>query len=189
MDAIALEYRVVLQGQRWPFPAVVRQCSTTGRSRRRSHHRLNSSQLQYEKHPESSSGEVDPVHRDRLRIAHEEYLRQLHLEDAVPQWKVFGWFTVVADHANRHPVRTFRVQWRVFLAFLPQSHPLPVSELNTAASSVTLPFEARKFSRSFKCGRSRYASISRQAVYRASARQLPAYWTPFSRQHLIYVLF
>ena len=63
------------------------------------------------------------------------------------------------------------------------------SELNTAASSVTLPFEARKFSRSFKCGRSRYASISRQAVYRASARQLPAYWTPFSRQHLIYVLF
>ncbi len=126
MDAIALEHRVVLQGQRWPFPAVVRQCSTTGRSRRRSHQRLNSSQLQSETYPESSSGEVDPVHRDRLRIAHEEYLRQLHLEDAVPQWKVFGWFTVVADHANRHPVRTFRVQWRVFLAFLPQSHPLPV---------------------------------------------------------------
>ena len=74
----------------------------------------------------SSPVEVDPIDRDRLWIVLEEHFRQQHLEVAVLQRNVHSRFTIAANHANRHPVRTFGVQWRVFLAFLPQSHPLPV---------------------------------------------------------------
>lgn len=54
--------------------------------------------------------EVDPVQRNRLWIALEEYLGQLHLEVAAFQRYRRGWLAVIADLTNLHPERAFRVE-------------------------------------------------------------------------------
>ncbi len=47
--------------------------------------------------------EINPVHRDRLRIAVEECPGQPHFEATILEWDRLSQLAVAADHANRHP--------------------------------------------------------------------------------------
>ena len=76
--------------------------------------------------PRDSTIKIDPVQCDRLRMTLEECFGQQHLQVApFPRNRRSG-FAVSADPANLHPVRTFGVQWQVFVAILPQSDVLSI---------------------------------------------------------------
>src|SRR6478752_5901067 len=66
--------------------------------------------------------EVDPVHRDRLRVALEHRPRQLHLEVPALERNLRRRLAVAPDDADLHPVRTLGVEGCVLLAVLPEPH-------------------------------------------------------------------
>ena len=64
---------------------------------------------------------VDPLHLERLWIALEELLGQLHLEVAILRRKGFGWLAILIHDPNLHPMRALGVQGCVFFAIFPKS--------------------------------------------------------------------
>jgi hypothetical protein len=95
--------------------------------------------------------EVDPVQGDRLRVALEERPRQRHLEVPALEGKLLGQFAVAADDTDVRPAGAFLVQGASSLpSFQIRTFALP-SSIDTAASTVTLPFEARKLDSPFRC--------------------------------------
>src|SRR5262245_34156514 len=71
---------------------------------------------------QSPAVEVDPAHRDRLRVALEQRPRQRHLEVPVLERERLGRLAVAADDADIRPEGALLVQGGVFLAVLPQPH-------------------------------------------------------------------
>ena len=54
--------------------------------------------------------EVDPFHLERLWIALEEPLGQLHFNATILKRKGLGWFAITIQNLKIHPVETIGVQ-------------------------------------------------------------------------------